>query len=275
MIHDTGLILAWWLMIFVISFPFIPAAFSLFPGFKDKGYLFSKIIATISISYIVFLLTSLKIICFSRSLIIGITVIVGGALFWWGQSGIKGMLTKKRLKIWVFEELFFLTALLSWALLRGVEPSLNSLEKSMDFGFVNAILRADTMPPQDMWLAGKIINYYYSGHFQAAVMTALSGFSPAVCYNLLIATIFAQVLTSGFSLGGNLISLKKPGPYLFPLFSLPGAYHPFSWLLAATFIRPLKRGKAFSITDSAKFFQTIGLRMPHGLSDMIPPHQTR
>ncbi|MCD4721409.1 MAG: DUF2298 domain-containing protein [Desulfobacula sp.] len=214
-------------MIFVVYFPCRTAAFSLFPGFKDKGYHFSKIIATLSITYIIFLLTSLKMICFSRSLIICMAVVVGGLLFWWGQSGIKGILTKKLLRVWIFEELLFLTALLAWALLRGMEPSLNSLEKSMDFGFVNAILRADTMPPCDMWFAGKTINYYYFGHFQAAVMTALSGFSPAVCYNLLIATIFAQVLTFGFSLGGNLISLKKSRITSFPSFFIAGGISSF------------------------------------------------
>lgn len=74
----------------------------------------------------------------------------------------------------------------------------------MDFGFINAILRSSYMPPSDMWLSGYTINYYYFGHFIAAVLTRLSQIPPEVVYNLMIAVIFAFCFTASFSIGINL-----------------------------------------------------------------------
>jgi len=79
------------------------------------------------------------------------------------------------------------------------------LEKFMDFGFVNSILRSKYFPPADIWFAGKSINYYYFGHYVAAFLSKLSGIDSAITYNLMIGTLFAFTFTLTFSLTGNLV----------------------------------------------------------------------
>ncbi len=113
-------------------------------------------------------------------------------------------LNKKTLILILFEELIFFTCLLFWSWVRGFQPIIEGLEKYMDFGFINAILRSSYMPPSDMWLSGYTINYYYFGHFIAAVLTRLSQIPPEVVYNLMIAVIFAFCFTASFSIGINL-----------------------------------------------------------------------
>lgn len=102
------------------------------------------------------------------------------------------------------EELLFFFCLLLWSYVRGFQPVIEGLEKYMDFGFINAILKSKYFPPRDMWLSGYTINYYYFGHLIAAVLTILSMIPQQVVYNLMIAVIFALCFVSSFSIGLNL-----------------------------------------------------------------------
>ena len=108
-----------------------------------------------------------------------------------------------------------MAALLFWSFIRAHEPSIHGLEKFMDFGFVNSILRSDYFPPKDLWLAGESINYYYFGHLVTAVLTKFSFLKPEVTYNLMISTLFALTFTGAFSIGVNLwhkFSTSRPHP---------------------------------------------------------------
>ena len=86
----------------------------------------------------------------------------------------------------------------------------------MDFGFINSILRTRFFPPLDMWLsadparpAGYPINYYYFGHLTGAFLIKLAAIKPAIGYNLILATIFAQSMSAAFSLTANIVSYIK------------------------------------------------------------------
>ena len=54
----------------------------------------------------------------------------------------------------------------------------------MDYGFMQAMFKSDYMPPEDMWLAGQPINYYYVGQFMATYMTKLANTTVEFGYNL-------------------------------------------------------------------------------------------
>lgn len=211
-LSDFNTVICWWLVILFLGFLFLPLVFSLFNTFWDKGWIFSKILGIIVISYFVFLFGRLHLIPFFRETILLAIVLVATGDIWWSSSrksaGIKEVI-KKYWKRFLFEEFLFLFALLFWSFIRGFQPDIEGLEKFMDFGFVNSLLRSTWFPPADMWFAGSSINYYYFGHLQTAVLTKLSGLDPAVTYNLMIATIFAFTFTGTFSLTSNLIFLVQ------------------------------------------------------------------
>ncbi len=186
---------------------FLPITKKIFANFFDQGYLFSKVITLLFSSYFVWLLASLKILPFYKETIW--LVLLLGLIVNLMTLRKKNPQDKTRsqhlLLICVFEELIFLTTLVLWSFIRGFQPDIQGLEKFMDFGFVNSILRSKYFPPADIWFAGKSINYYYFGHYITAFLTKLTNINSAVTYNLMIATLFAFCFSLTFSLTGNLI----------------------------------------------------------------------
>ena len=169
-----------------------------------------------TISYIVFVFSTLKILPFTRTSIVLVLLVVGAFNVYIFLKNKNGLLTslRGRLKVIIFEEIFFTSGLIFWSMVRGYQPDINGLEKFMDFGFVNSILRSTYLPPFDMWFAGETINYYWFGHFITALATKLSNIPSEITYNLMLATILGLTLVGVFSLVTTLfektnIKLKK------------------------------------------------------------------
>lgn len=203
-IQDIQYVLQWWLVFFVLGIVFLPFTKNIFSSFVDYGYLFSKVIAIAIISYSLFLLNTLHIIPFSTiSIFIVVWVFALINIFIFKKSKKSKKLNYKLL---FFEELLFLIGLVIWSWVRAHEPTINGLEKFMDFGFVNSILRGSYLPAKDMWLASQPINYYYFGHFATAILTKLSFLPSFISFNLMIATLFSFTFCLSFSLAMNLIA---------------------------------------------------------------------
>jgi uncharacterized membrane protein len=177
---DFLLIIKWWLYIFTVGIIFFPLSEMFFRKFFDRGYMFSKTLGIAGASYIVWLLSSLKIAAFSRTTII-IVFAVFFILIYVVLKGYKNLYSfiKEKPYIFIIEEIVFLAALIFWSYIRGMQPDIYGLEKFMDLGFVNALLRTKHMPPVDMWFAGKNINYYYFGHYICAFLTRFSAMDSA------------------------------------------------------------------------------------------------
>ncbi|HVT01446.1 MAG TPA: DUF2298 domain-containing protein [Patescibacteria group bacterium] len=202
---DLLTIIQWWFPLFIIGLIFLPISNYFFSDFNDGGYLFAKVFGIGLTTYAVFVLGFLRILPFSTASIIFIL---------WIFLMFNIYLVKKQklkikdipLKMVIFEELLFFACILAWTYVRGNEPSINGLEKFMDFGFLNSILRTTYMPPNDMWFTPFSINYYYFGHLGTAVLTKISLLPSLLTYNLMISTLFAFAFTLAFSLGSTLIS---------------------------------------------------------------------
>ncbi len=208
---DIPYVLKWWLIFFAIGIVFLPLTVSIFSNFFDKGYIFSRILGIAILSYIVFLLGVLKLLPFQIPTIIFVSVIcfITNVFIAKQTQFLTKLNLKKNWGIYFIEETIFLAALLFWSYVRGFQPDIHGLEKFMDFGFVNSILRADYFPPRDMWFTPLPINYYYFGHLVTALLTKISQIPSFVTYNLMIATLFAFTFTASFSIGLNLIDKIK------------------------------------------------------------------
>ncbi len=210
MLADLGFIFPWWLAILGIGLAFFPISSKIFAKFFDRGYLFAKVLGILFSSYLVWLLASFKILPFSQPsvlLVIALGAIANLVVRF--RKSLPSFRLSPACLIPVAEELVFFLTLTAWSFVRGFQPNIQGLEKFMDFGFVNSILRSQFFPPADMWFAGKSINYYYFGHFVTAFLTKLTGIDSAITYNLMIATLFAFTFSLTFSLAGNLIYLFK------------------------------------------------------------------
>ena len=196
---DFSSVLIFWLVNLILGLTCLPITIRIFHKFVDRGYIFSKIMGILITSYIIWLGGSLKIIPFSK---ITILIVIIGLLLINLRLFPKKFLPAKEAKtpwFWfLLEEVIFLTTFSFWSFIKAFEPSIRGLEKFMDYGFVNSILRTSYFPPLDMWLTkspdytgGYFINYYYFGQYIAAFLTKLSGIDSAITYNLMIAVLFA------------------------------------------------------------------------------------
>ncbi|MCX7955947.1 MAG: DUF2298 domain-containing protein [Patescibacteria group bacterium] len=202
--------LQWYFYVLIIGLIFFPLTSIIFKNFFfDLGYPFSKTLAIIFISYLSYILGIGKILSFTRENILFIVslFLIINLIF----------LKLKKIKIsyfnWIiifFEEILFLASFLFWAFIRSQEPSIQSLEKFMDFGFINSILRAQYFPPKDIWYPPEPINYYYFGHLTGAFLIKLTNIIPSIGYNLILANIFALGINQSFSLVGNIIKTYLP-----------------------------------------------------------------
>jgi YYY domain-containing protein len=207
--QDFLYILIWFIAFFVIGIAVLPLTFSLFKGFKDKGYIFSKIVGTIIISYLIFILGVLKLAKFSFSTILLIIIILFFINYVFLKRNNVISIIKSNFRIIIAEEALFLIALAIWSYVRSNAPDVYGLEKFMDLGFINSILRSDYFPPKDMWYAPLSINYYYFGHLVTAVITKLTQLPSFISFNLMISTIFAFTFTATFSIGMNIFCELK------------------------------------------------------------------
>ncbi len=202
--QDFLFIVQWWLAFFIIGALFLPLTFKLLGNFFDKGYLFSKVIGIIIISYIVFLLGLSHIAPFTTLTIFGVLIISPGINLVFFRNGFLKIIRKKW-PIFIVEEIIFLLGIIFWSYIKSHGPDIHGLEKFMDFGFVNSILRSTYFPPKDMWFTPYPINYYYFGHLVTAVLTKISFIPSGITYNLMLATLFSFTFSLPFSIGANLI----------------------------------------------------------------------
>lgn len=208
MLFDFHFILIWWLTIFALGLISFPLIFLIFPKFFDRGFIFSKIFTPILLCFFLLLFGVLKILpfsLFSIYLLIFILILVDLIFLLRHKNYLSFFkFLKTNYKILLLEEFLFLLILTAWSFVRGFSPNIEGLEKYMDWGFINSILRSDFLPPQDMWFSGSSINYYYFGHLIFALLTKISTISSAITYNLSIATVCGLTFVSTFSLAGNL-----------------------------------------------------------------------
>lgn len=113
------------------------------------------------------------------------------------------------------QELLFYAMFLFWAYLIGFQASAYGTEKFMDYAFLQKMLTSTNLPPEDMWYAGKSINYYYGGQYFAAFIakSMLFGKTKAqYAYNLMRAVIPAFVFAETFGLTKQMLNGKYKNP---------------------------------------------------------------
>lgn len=191
----------WYIMTFALGVVFYGITRKFFYSFLDQGYAFSRTVAILLLSYAVYVLGTLHIMPFTEFTLALLLI----AAFVIGSRMHQGAKAKIPLTIIIGEEILFVVMLFFWTFVRGQEPTIRGLEKFMDYGFIQSILRTEYFPALDMWYAKLPINYYYFGHLTAAVQIKLSGIPSSMGYNLVLATIFAQSIVSTFSFVSSIV----------------------------------------------------------------------
>ena len=203
-------VLIWLFAIEALGLLVFPLLFVLFRRLPDRGFLLAKPFALLLGSYALWVLSLAHIVPNSQAGIIGIVAVIGLASGYvtkrhWREIG--AFLYQQRYLL-IAGEAIFLGFFFLWLTVVLGAPAINHTEKPMDFLFINAILQTSYFPPEDPWLAGHSISYYYFGHITIAFLTKLTAIPSNISYNLAIALFPAMVAVGAFSLVYNMVRLS-------------------------------------------------------------------
>ena len=188
----------------------LPFAFVLFHRLPDRGLTWVKPLSLLLFSYVLWISGLTQVIPNTRLtifVILGLGGVVGILILWKAGNRVLAFL-KEEWSTLVAAEAVFILLFLLWLGVASEAPAINHTEKPMDFGFVNAVLQSRYFPPEDHWLSGHSISYYYFGHFMMAFLTKLSAVPSNIGYNLATSLVPAMTGAGAFGLLYNLVRLS-------------------------------------------------------------------
>lgn len=194
--------LRWLIAIEVIGLAFLPVCMWLLRGLPDRGYAFSRVFGLVLTTFGVWLLASF----FRTGTMIAIPIVIivaAGIGGWWAwRRQTLEAIHQARTAI-AMEELLFLAVFVIWSLMRvyTFHSAISHTEQFMDMALLNTSLQSASFPPQDLWMSGHTVNYYYFGYLMSATVTRLSGVAPAVGYNLALSMLYALVISGAYGIG--------------------------------------------------------------------------
>jgi len=179
-----------------------PIAATFFRTLPRKGAAFALPAALVPFTVAVFWLGQLA---FGRhTLAVGVAVVLVGAIL-----AVRYGTAPEWRSVAVMYGVFVVGFFVMLAL-RATDPSITPPggEQFLHFGILNAIERADSLPPEDMWFAGRPLKYYYGTQLQVAALSMLSGTPLRYGFNLGIATFYGLVFVAAYGLCGAVLARR-------------------------------------------------------------------
>lgn len=186
----------------------LPLAQRLFRFLPDRGFTLMRPLALLGWGYLFWLLTYLGILQNDAGGVLLALLILAVISLAAGKTRLadlwKWIKAEKRLVLTV--EVLFLLAFALWAFIRAANPEVNYTEKPMELAFINSIVRSPGFPPNDPWLSGYAISYYYFGYVMVAMLVHITGTVTSAAFNIAVALWFALVAVAGYGVVYNLLA---------------------------------------------------------------------
>ncbi len=202
-------IVAWLIALWALSLVGFPIGSTVcgLGRLADRGWAVSRVLALLALAWVTWIGGTVGIVPNSAAGIGAVLVTMGIAAAWlaYRQRAELADFFRRRWAVVAVTELTFLAIFAFWALVISEVSAINHTEKPMDFGILNAIASADGFPPEDQWLSGHSIAYYYGGHYVAAMLATLTGVATDKAYNLAVATIPAMLAAGVLGLVYNVL----------------------------------------------------------------------
>ncbi|MFZ4815144.1 MAG: DUF2298 domain-containing protein [Phototrophicaceae bacterium] len=208
--REGWIVFSWWLWVTLAGLAALPLTVRLLGSLPDKGVTLARALGMMFVAFVYWTLGVLGFISNSAGNI-GLAWLIVVILAWVGYRYLPGEAPRWR-DLWgenratiLTAELLFIVMLFGWALFRAYHPSLVATEKPMELAFMSAIQRSESFPPNDPWMSGYSISYYYFGYVMSAMLATLSGINSAVGFNVTIALLFALTGLNTFGVVANLV----------------------------------------------------------------------
>ena len=188
----------------IAAFPIVARAF---PGLADRGWAVAKPIGMLLIATVVWLASHTRLISnepLTWWLVTVVLAIVSLRILFKDWHTLKRAI-RRRWRFIVASEILFLTFFVLFLTLRAFDPAAAGTEKPMDLMMLNAVTSAKYAPPQDLWLAGHPVVYYYFGYWIYGGVASMGGADPEHAYNIGIALVGGLASAVVISLVSTLI----------------------------------------------------------------------
>lgn len=205
---DVLAFLNWYGIITIVGVFSLPIAFRFLPRLASRGYAFLRPLSLLIWGYSFWILGSLGILQND----------LGGVLLGLGVLVICSLVllrgeTREQLKEWfkhnwktvIVVEVVFFVFFAGWTVVRAANPEAAYTEKPMELAFINSILKSESFPPQDPWLSGYAISYYYFGYVLVSMLTRVTGVASAVAFNLSSSLWFGMTAAAVYGVLHDLI----------------------------------------------------------------------
>lgn len=236
--------LLWYLLTTLLGLIAFPIVFRLLPALADRGYGVSRAFGLLTWAFGYWLLGTLGFLENNTgSLVVMLAALAALSVWAWQRTGadlIRDWLRQNR-RLLITGEVLFFVAFALWVLVRSANPEIVATEKPMELAFVNAIVQSPNFPPQDPWLSGYAISYYYFGFVMTAMLSMGTGVATGAGFNLAIALIFALSSLGAYSLVYNLLALRKARVES----AAASGLHPFYALFGPLFLVLLSNAEGF------------------------------
>jgi len=203
--------LLWYLFISLLGWLSFPIAHRLLSGLPGKGYSLSKALGLLLWGFFFWFLTSVGLLQNDLAgQLLALVILVCLSLWagWKDKFAALRTWIKENVKFILAIEILFLIAFGLWSFVRASNPAIIGTEKPMEMAFINAILRSPGFPPNDPWLSGYAISYYYFGYVLIAMLIRITGVSSGVGYNLSAALWFALTAIGSYGVIYNLVKAR-------------------------------------------------------------------
>ena len=200
---SIGVIVSWYFVTTLASIAFTPLALLLFRRFTDRGASFARTFAMLVFVWPAWFLSGMipGIVRFTE-VALWATLVIGGVASWVLAIQIRAI-DREALTHVGLGEVAHLILFAAYIWFRGFNPTIQNQEKLSDLMMLASTMRAESMPPNDAWLAGETINYYYVGYVPWAAIGKLIETTPAIAYNLALASVFACTVMAAAGVAAN------------------------------------------------------------------------
>ena len=183
------------------------------PKLADRGWGLSKPLGILVVGYIAWILSALRLVPSVRLTLLVIVIILAAlaAALLYARRDEFFAFVRREWRLLLAAELVFLSFFALWTLFRAFDPAINHTEQPMDFAFLNASIRSTFGQPEDPWMRGEAISYYYFGYWMMGALSEISGVASNISYNLSLALIPAMSAMGIFSVVSSLVRSEGAG----------------------------------------------------------------
>ncbi len=202
--------LRWLITVELIGLAAFPLAFYLLPRLADRGFTLSKPLGILLVAYLFWLL-GLAHIPTVQPIAIALVLLVAAAsayIAYRNFDDLRDFITREWRTL-VIAEAIFLVFFISWTLFRSYDPFINHTEQPMDLALLSASINSQVGHPEDPWLRGEPMSYYYFGYWMMGALSQISAIQSHISYNLAMALIPAMSAMGIFGIVFNMVRMDK------------------------------------------------------------------